>query len=125
MTAQAEQETTVTMSRGDDLVYIYSAWPAHIRILDRDERVTRRDGRAGKPGTFTVPLAQWSPLAFKRRSGPFTDAQREARADRARRNLLERPATPTLGPVSENEPASGHSDPTPGVERVTAAVSGA
>lgn len=86
-----EQETTVTYVRSDDVVRVYTANPAHLRRLRKDDRATEIDG-GGDWGNFTIPTAMYDPMrGFKSRRKPLTPEQREQAAQRltAARNSRE------------------------------------
>lgn len=81
----AEQETTVTVSRADDLVHVYTTNPAHIRSMSKDERFTvgevGHDG-VGDFGRFTIPAENWHPVRGAKSRRTLTDEQKAAAADR-------------------------------------------
>lgn len=84
MATMHEQETTVTSTRGDDYVYIYTANPWHIAKLDKDDRatVTSRSTDPEEPwANYRVATQHWNPLGgFKRR---LSDEQRAEMSRRA------------------------------------------
>jgi hypothetical protein len=84
MSTLIEQETTVAAGRADDVVYVYSTVPKHLRKLRSDKRVTELEGDADW-GRFEIPADQFDPLrGFKRASRQLTDEQRLAVAERFR-----------------------------------------
>lgn len=81
----AEQETTVSYVRGDDLVQIYTAVPAHVRRLSEDARFTKVKSEFEgdhEIATFTIPRTEWNPVSGAKRRRDLTDEQREELARR-------------------------------------------
>lgn len=84
MTARAEQETTVSAGRDDELVLVWTNNTVHLRKLRNDSRATELWGDE-ECGQFTIPAAQFDPLkGFKRKGRVMTDEERAAAADRLR-----------------------------------------
>ena len=85
MSTMHEQETTITSTRGDEWVYIFTANPFHIAKLDKDDRAicTNRSSDPDEPwANYKVPVKHWNPLGgFKRR---VSEEQRRAMSERAR-----------------------------------------
>lgn len=83
MSTLQEQETTITTSRGDEFVRIYTANPFHIARLDKDDRAEFVSGiRTGEDpyANYRVHASHWNPLGgFKRR---MSDEQRQKNAER-------------------------------------------
>lgn len=85
MTSRAEQETTVTAGRDDDVVHVWSNNPVHVRRLRKHPKVTQTEGDE-LSGSFTVPTSAFDPLKGFRRAGrEMTPEQREAAAERLRK----------------------------------------
>ena len=85
MSTLQEQETTITTTRGDEFVLIYTANPFHIARLDKDDRAEFVSGiRTGEDpyANYRVHTSHWNPLGgFKRR---MSDEQRKAAGERLR-----------------------------------------
>lgn len=85
MSTMYEQETTVTSTRGDEWVFIYTANPFHIAKLDAEDRAeaTSRSTDPDEPwANYRVRSSDWNPLGgFKRR---LSEEQRQALSERAR-----------------------------------------
>lgn len=87
-----EQETSVSYTRSDEVVYIYSANPKHLRKLRADDRVTETKTateadteKVGDWGMFEVPASMFDPLTgFKRKARQLSDEQKLALTKRLR-----------------------------------------
>jgi hypothetical protein len=76
MTARAEQETTVSAGRDDDMVHIYTSNVVHLRRMRKDSRFVEVSG-TDEDGFFTIPADLFDPLRGLRRKGRIlTDEQR-------------------------------------------------
>lgn len=80
-----EQETTVTVSRADDNVRIWSAIGKHITRMEKHPSFTKVseqviDGH--KTATFTIPASDWNPATGAKRRRVLTGEQKKALADR-------------------------------------------
>lgn len=76
-----EQETTVTYTRADNVVRIYTAVPRHIRALRGNDRAT--ETRSGDDwAEFTVPATEFDPVKGFKRRVTMSDEQRQAASDR-------------------------------------------
>lgn len=85
MTARAEQETTVSAGRDENVVRIWSNNPVHVRRLRKDPRAVQTDGDEFG-GHFEIPAAAFDPLrGFRRAPRVMTDEQRAAAAERLAR----------------------------------------
>lgn len=87
MTSMDEQETTVTGSRADDYVQIYSTNTVHLKKLRAHPHVVEKsaapEGSEDDWGSFIVPTAVFDPLmGFRRAPRTLTDDQRKAQAER-------------------------------------------
>lgn len=97
MTSRAEQETTLTVVRADEVAHIYSNDPRHLRRLRKlaalEDYVT--EVRGGDDwGEFRVSVENFNPLMAIRRKRPRSAAQLEA----SRRNGERLAAAKALGP---------------------------
>lgn len=82
MSTRAEQETTVTSTREDPMVYIYTANPSHLRRLRKDSRTVEIDGGADW-GRFTIPAISFDPLkGFRRKGRVMSEAERLVASER-------------------------------------------
>jgi hypothetical protein len=76
MTARAEQETTVSAGRDDDMVHIYTSNVVHLRRLRKDARFTEVRGDE-EQGFFMIPADLFDPIrGLRRKRAPMTDEQR-------------------------------------------------
>ena len=76
----AEQETTITWSRADDEIRIWSAIPADIRELRRRVRAglaREVDCDGDRWADFRIPCGSWSLKGFKRRVEISEERRRE------------------------------------------------
>lgn len=82
MSTRAEQETTVTGTRDDPMVYVWTANPVHLRRLRKDSRAIEVDG-GDDWGRFTIPATSFDPLkGFRRKGRVLTEAERLAASAR-------------------------------------------
>ena len=82
MSQLIEQETTITAGRAEDVVFVYTNVPKHLRRLRLDKRATEIMG-GEEWGRFRIPSDQFDALrGFKRQTKPMTEEQRTAAAAR-------------------------------------------
>lgn len=75
---RAEQETTITWSRADDEIRIWSAIPADIRELRRRVQAgLAREVDGERRADFRIPRGSWSLKGFKRRVEMSEERRRE------------------------------------------------
>lgn len=84
MTSLLEQETTVTYSRADGLVHIYSSIPSHVRRMRKDSAYTEVRSWGDDCGEFTIDHKLYDPMRGRRRPRAMTDEQKKASAERLR-----------------------------------------
>lgn len=106
MTQMAEQETTITFGRTEEVVRIYTSVPAHIRRLDKDPRATRTQvwyDEKGRPeaASFEVAASDWRPIAFKTRRREMTEEEREAARLRLAASRVQKNQTQSQGDSAE------------------------
>ena len=74
--SRAEQETTVSGGRDDDVVHIYTSNVVHLRKLRKDARFTEIHGDE-EQGFFTVRVDLFDPIrGLRRKRAPMTEEQR-------------------------------------------------
>jgi hypothetical protein len=82
MSTRAEQETTVTASKTDAVVYVWTSDPVHLRRLRKDARATELAGD-DEWGRFTIPADQFDPLkGFRRQGRVLTEQERAVATER-------------------------------------------
>jgi hypothetical protein len=85
-----ERETVITLNDEDATVHIWTAQRTVITALRKREAFTEvGSGTHGSSpwAAFTIPVDQWSPATGVKRSRNLSDEQREALAERMRRNV--------------------------------------
>lgn len=80
----SEQETTVTTTRTDDVVYIWTSHPVHLRKLRKDPRATERRGDV-EWAEFTVPKENYDPVRGLKTKRVMSDEQRRLAGERLRK----------------------------------------
>ena len=81
----AEQETTISVSRADEVVHVWSADPAHIAAFRRDDRVREVGVDEWGGVSFEIPVEAWHPTKGMRvRRRPLSPEAREAAVEKMR-----------------------------------------
>lgn len=90
MTSMDEQEVTITVDRAEQMVRVYSAWPAYTRKMRRHpDAIEQRGGDDW--GEWTVPLSSF-PIARAFRK-PAVRVVTERQRQSARAMSAKRPVT--------------------------------
>lgn len=86
--SREEQETTVSVTRADEFVHIWTAIPAHITRLKKNPSFTLIR-ESTKPGeiyaSFSIPAKNWNPASGAKRSRNLSDQQKAEAAIRLRK----------------------------------------
>lgn len=86
--SREEQETTVSVTRADEFVHIWTAIPAHINRLKKNTSFTllRESTTKGEIwASFSIPATNWNPASGAKRKRNLSEEQKAESAARLKK----------------------------------------